>query len=187
MASQFTATGSEIIQVQGVSGNGQLSGVTETGTLVQITNFEGSMWMPTAQSATSNTTLAQINFSNNSAGTLSSFNLVAGGVYVYDIYLSVTCNASGGLKLAFGGTTTATSISSDTWAYNTTTVAQQTNVTTLTGNMLAYTGLVNTVNITGTILTATSGTFYLQFAQNASYATATTINPSSNFWVDRII
>jgi hypothetical protein len=115
-----------------------------------------------------------------------SVNLQAAGVYVFDVYLSVTNGASGGLKLQFTGTATATTLSADTWAYNTATVVAQSNIIALSSNLMAYTGSVTTVNITGTTSTATAGTFALSFSQNVSNATATTLNPGSNFWVDRL-
>ena len=180
-------TGNEIAAFQGLDGAGRPAATTEQDTLVAMTNFEGSSYLPTNQSATSNTTLAQINFTNVAGGaTPVAFQLQAGGVYVFEIYVSVTNGASGGLKMAFGGTATATTLSCDTWAYNTTTIAAQGNTTNLSSNLVAYTGSVTNVFINGTIVCNAAGTFYLQFAQNASNATATTINAGSNFWLDRI-
>jgi len=182
----FTATGNEFINnIQGLQANGQIAAINEQATLVQLTNFEGSMYQATAQSATSNTTLAPITFTSPVTGA-SSFAVVAGGVYIMDIYVSVTNGASGGLKLAFGGTATATLLSTDIWAYNGTTLAAQGVINSLASTLVAYTGSVTTVNVTGTFVAATSGTLLLQFAQNASNATATTINAGSNFWIDRI-
>jgi len=172
------ANGNEIIQqVIGVQANGQPSSVTETLTLTQLTNFEGSTSIVTAQSVTSSTVLVSSGMS---------VNLISGATYVFDLYVSVTNGSAGGLKLAFGGTATATSISADTWAYNTTTLAAQGVITSLASNLVAYTGSVTTVNITGTIQCSGSGTFNLSFAQNVSNATATTLNVGSNFWVDRL-
>jgi hypothetical protein len=179
--------GNELATVQGLDATGRPSAFTETVSLVQLTNFENSMYMAAAQSATSKTTLAQVNFLNSNGVAPQSFTVQAGGVYIFDVYLSVTNNASGGLKLQFGGTATATALSADTWGYNTTTVVAQSNITSLTSTLMAFTGAVTTVNITGTLIAATTGTLFLQFAQNASFATATTLNVGSNFWVDRIV
>lgn len=171
-------TGNEIIgTLQGLDGSGKPAATTQNITLTALTNFEGSAVVALAASATSNTTLAQIG---------PTFNLVAGGSYMFDLYLSVTNNASGGLKLAFGGTATSSVFSADTWAYNTTTLAAQGVITSLASNLVAYTGAVTTVNITGSLNCLAAGTLFVQFAQNASFATATTINAGSNMWLDRL-
>jgi hypothetical protein len=184
----ITLTGNEVAPVTAADGAGHPAAVQPTPTLVQLTNFEGSSYLPTSQSATSNTTLAAINFTNVLGGATNvPFNLVASGVYVFEIYLSVTNNASGGLKLQFGGTVTPTTLAADTWAYNTATLAAQGNITSLSSNLVAYTGAVTNVFINGTIAVNVAGTFTLQFAQNVSYGTATTINAGSNFWIDRIV
>jgi hypothetical protein len=173
------ANGNEFIQnVIGVSSNGQPSGQSQQLTLVGLTNFEGSTYISTIQSVTSSTTLVSSGMS---------VPVIVGGVYDVDIYLSVTNGASGGLKLSFSTSTcTATAMSMDSWAYNTTTVAAQGNITALASNLVAYTGSVTTVNITGTFVAATAGNLVLSFAQNASNATATSLNVCSNFWCDRI-
>ena len=183
----ITLVGSETVQVAGLDSTGKPAATYEYPTLTQLTNFEGSQYVAAQQSVTSSTTPVQANFISEFNTTApASFNLVAGGVYVFDIYLSITNGAAGGLKLAFGGTATATALSADTWAYNTTTLAAQGVITALSSNLVAYTGSVTTVNITGTISVATAGTFYLTIAQNVSNATATSLNVGSNFWVDRI-
>ena len=179
-------TGNEIINnVQGVSSNGYPAATTQNVTLTQLTNFEGDLYLAAINNAVSTTTMTPITFTSPVTGN-SSFSVVAGGVYIFDIYLSVANNAAGGLKLAFGGTSTATLLSADTWAYNTTTVAAQSNITSLASNLVAYTGAVTTINITGTFVPATAGTFLLQFAQNVSTTATTSINAGSNFWMDRI-
>ena len=172
------ANGNEILQqVIGVQTNGQPSGQTQSLTLTQLTNFEGSTTIATSQSVTTSTTLVSSGMS---------VNLISGATYVFDLYVTVTNGSSGGLKLAFGGTATATTFSADTWAYNSTTLAAQGVITSLASNLVAYTGSVTTVSITGSILCAASGTFNLSFAQNVSNATATTLNAGSNFWIDRV-
>lgn len=175
----MTLIGNEVINIVGVDGAGHPAGVPNTISVTNLTNFEGSGVLAASVSATSNITLAAITG-------LPSFNLFAGGSYIFDLYISVTNNASGGLKLAFGGTATASVFSADTWAYNTTTLAAQGVITSLASSLVAYTGSVTTLNITGSINCLASGTFFLQFAQNASFATATTINAGSNMWLDRL-
>ncbi len=169
--------GNELVTIQGLDGAGKPSAITEVFSLTQLTNFEGSSYLANSVSVTSTTLLTASGFS---------VTLQSGGVYVFDIYLTITNGASGGLKLAPSGTATATTFSADTWAYNTATVVAQSNITALSSNLAAYTGAVTTVNITGTILAGSTGTFGLSFSQNVSNATATTLNAGSNFWIDRI-
>lgn len=178
-------TGSEVTYVQGIAQNGQLSAQTEQVSVTQFTNFEGSMYLATQQSFTT-TTAGQVNFANLNGSAPQSFTLAAGGVYVFDIYLTVTTTTANGLILKFGGTATATTLSADTWAYDTTTVAAQSNITALSSNLLSYkTMALTTINVTGTIICNAGGTFYLEAAQNTASGTSY-INAGSNFWIDRI-
>ena len=176
-ANTVTPIGNEIILINSPDGAGHPSAVTSPATVTSLVNFSGSTTLAAATSATSNTTLALTGLVTT---------VQAGGTYIFDIYLSVTNNASGGLKIAPGGTATATSFAADTWFYNTTTVAAQANITALASNFAALTGAVTTVNVTGTILVNAGGTFGLQFAQNASFGTATTLNIGSYLWMERV-
>ena len=171
--------GNELVIVQGISGNSYPAATTEQFSLTQITNFEGSTYLANSVSVTSTTLITASGMS---------VTLQSGGVYVFDIYLSVTNGSSGGLKLLFQGTATATTVTADTWVYNTATVVAQGVVTALltTATLVAYTGAVTTVNITGTIVASATGTFGISFSQNVSNATPTTLNAGSNFWVDRL-
>lgn len=169
--------GNEVVYLNGVDGAGHPSGVLEPVTATQLVNFAGSAILSTAVSATSNTTLANVGLSAA---------LVAGGTYIFEVYLSVTNNASGGLKLAFSNAGTSSISVADTWSYNNTTVAAQSNITSFASNLVAYTGAVTTVSVNGTIVVTTGGVLALQFAQNASFATATTINPGSFLWLERV-
>ena len=171
--------GNELVYIQGLDGAGNLAAGTEPFTLTQLTNFEGSTYLASSVSVTSTTLIT---------ATGMSVTLQSGGVYVFDLYLSVTNGASGGLKLLFQGTATASAFTADTWAYNTASVVAQGVVTALlsTATLVAYTGGVTTVNITGTIAASATGTFGLSFSQNVSNGTATTLNKGSNFWVDRL-
>ena len=170
--------GNEILYVQGLDGSGKPSAVTEAVTTTQFTNFEGSTYLVNSVSVINTVVLSTSGMT---------VNLQAAGVYVFDVYLSTTNGGTGGIKLAFAGTATATSISADTWAYNTATVVAQGNITALSSSLVAVTNTVTTVNICGTIVVATAGTFGLSFAQNVvNSTTAVTLNAGSNFWVDRL-
>ena len=129
---------------------------------------------------TSNTTLTTV--SGLSA------TLTAGGTYAFEIYISGTAGASGGIKinLGSGGTATATSFNADQWTYNTTTVASQGTTSTFNSSLVAYTGAFTTINIIGTIVVNAGGTFVVQAAQNVSNGTATTISLNSNIVFTRL-
>ena len=103
------------------------------------------------------------------------------GTYLIDIYLSVTNGASGGVKvnIGAGSTLTQTTFNVDTWAYNTTTVAAQVNNATFASNEVAYTGSVTAVTVQGVIVVSVAGNAVVQFAQNVSNGTATTVNAGS--------
>lgn len=169
----------------------QAPAVAGTGTVITLPSVTGTLPVSTgvglgqsavctgAFSATSNTTLANV--------TGMSVNLVAGATYIIDIYLAGTAGASGGIKVSLGGgTATATSFAADSWLYNGTTVAGQTQSTTYSGNQVATTAAFTTCFITGTIVVNAGGTFVVQAAQNASNGTATTIAVNSNMTLTRV-
>lgn len=172
-------TGNEVLYLAGIQPNGQPSGVTEAVTAQQLVNFASSVVSTGALTATSNTTLATV------PGLVT--NLVAGATYIFYAYLSVSANASGGIKVNLGnGTATATSFLADTWVYNTTTVQSQGNVSSLATAEVAATEAATCVEISGTFVCLASGTFIVQAAQNASYATATTVNAGSYLQIERV-
>jgi hypothetical protein len=174
----YQPTGAEVISIDGLTTGGQQAAIKTPVSVTGFINFAGSGVISTQQSVTSSTTLVASGLSAN---------LVAGGIYIFEIYLSVTCNASGGLKASFSASTaTATAFTADTWGYNTTTVAAQGNITSLASNLVALTGAITAVDITGCIQVNAAGTFALSFAQNASFGTATSLNFGSNMWIQRI-
>lgn len=136
-------------------------------------------------SKTSDTTLAAI---TNLTATLGP------GTYAFRAYLPTVCGASGGVKLALGGTALATKITADTktfngnslvaggaqYVYNSTAAAP-------TGQLAALTGVVTDMYVEGTITVTTAGTVTLRFAQNASNATPSTIKTDSRLQFQRII
>lgn len=172
-------TGVEVIYLISPDGAGHPAATLASPNLITAVGFAGMDYIGHggAQSVTSSTTLV-----DSTLNTLS--NLVAGGQYGIDAYLSITNNASGGLKLAFNtgaGFATATDLQVDTWAYNTTTLAAQGSITSLASNLVALTGALTVVRLAGFINVNAGGLLGLMFAQNASFATATTINVGS--WI----
>lgn len=184
MASAVIATGNEVVQVVAPDGAGHPAAVLKGLTPVQLNNYAGTDFVSSGNSisVTSSTTFVDT--------TLDTPPLVAGASYLIIGYLSIANGASGGLKLApttaGTGVATATLLSLDTWAWNTTTLAAQGNVTALSSNLVALTGAVTVVQLTGLLTVNAAGTFGLQFAQNASNATATTLNAGSWLYLSRI-
>lgn len=110
----------------------------------------------------------------------------ANRVYNFDVYLSCTDAAAGGVQAAIAGTATATNIIYDGWLIDTNTIKGQTNSTALatavaSSTTTATAGLV--IIIKGTITAATSGTLTVQFAQNTSNGTPSTVKQGSTFVV----
>lgn len=115
--------------------------------------------------------------------------LVAGAVYIIDAYLATTNNGTGGIKLSFGGantTATATTFVADTWAYNTTTLTAEANITSLSGNLVNAAVAATAVFIGGSITVNAGGVVALYAAQNTSNGTALTIANGSYVQFTRI-
>jgi hypothetical protein len=109
-----------------------------------------------------------------------------GRTYSFDVYLSCTCAAAGGVKAAIAGTCTATNIIYDGWVLDTNAIKGQANSAALGGTVAssvttATTGVV--IQIKGTITVLTAGTLTVQFAQNTSNATASIVKRGSYFIV----
>ena len=74
-----------------------------------------------------------------------SISVAAGRTYSFDVYLSCTCAAAGGVKAAIAGTATATNIIYDGWALDTNAIKGQANSAALGGT------------VASTVTTATAG------------------------------
>jgi hypothetical protein len=112
--------------------------------------------------------------------------VAAGRTYSFDVYLSCTCAAAGGVKAAIAGTCTATNVIYDGWALDTNAIKGQANSVALGGTVAssvttATTGVV--IQIKGTITVNAAGTLTVQFAQNTSSATASIAKRGSYFIV----
>ena len=156
---------------------GTINGTTMTGSISNAVKR-----CTTQTDATSNTTLADITG-------LTGISLVAGATYAYEIRLSGTAGASGGWKVAFNYTTaTLTSLQSQSVAFSAAAVVTGTQVTTTTTqtSLIASTAAHLAGIIYGTLVVNAAGTLAVQFAQNASNATASSIYVGSTASFTRI-
>lgn len=126
--------------------------------------------------ATSTTTLANV--------TGLTFNVEAGKPYGFSATIFTTSNVAGGVKLAIGGTATATSIIYKGESDNGGTITD-TRVTSLGSVVCAVTAAtVEDCEIKGTILVNAAGTITVQFAQNVSNGTASSVLVGSRFYLE---
>jgi len=113
-------------------------------------------------------------------------NVEAGKNYRITVRLHIVCNSSGGVKVAIGGTCTAGAIVYDAlilWASS----CFSGRGTALAGAI----GITNTANpiveIVGLVSVTVGGTLTVMFAQNASYATKSTVKIGSSLFVDEVL
>ena len=112
--------------------------------------------------------------------------LVAGKNYRFEAWLHTTTNASGGVKVSMAGTATAGAIIYDansfyganTIHYRYTALAESHGATAAATDAF--------VQIMGLISVTVGGTLTVQFAQNASFATKSTVNIGSTLMVWRL-
>jgi hypothetical protein len=126
---------------------------------------------------TSNATLANL--------TGLSVNVAAGMTYSFSAYLYTTSNASGGIKIAIGGTATATAITYDALITDSGTTTQAARQTALGGAAGVTAVTAALCRIYGTITVNAAGTLTVQGAQNASNASASTFLRGSSFRVEQ--
>lgn len=128
---------------------------------------------------TSNTTLADVTGLTKT--------LTGGHTYRFEARLYTTSNSSGGVKFAIAGTATATTIIYEglTTDAGTTTQSRGTALATAVGAVTAVTAAYTV--ITGTIKVNAGGTITVQFAQNASNGTASSVLVGSTFTVTEIL
>jgi len=127
---------------------------------------------------TSDTTLANI------TGLTASLN--AGKFYKFSVTLYTTSNVAGGVKAAIAGTATATAIIYEGFTTDAGVITQTraTALGTAVGAITAVTA--GYIEITGYIQCNASGTLTVQFAQNASNGTASSVLVGSDFQVREI-
>lgn len=138
----------------------------------------GNAQCTTTLSAQTNTTLAAV--------TGMAVTVTTGGTYNFRVHLNGTAGASGGLKVAMGGTASMTSSNATSWNWNGTTLNAVTNQTTWGSNNTASTTAYTDLVIEGGFVVQTGGTVTVQAAQNASNGTATTVLPESSLTVQRV-
>lgn len=125
-------------------------------------------------SKTSDTTLASV--------TGLSRPVAAGEIYAFRAVLQTTSNSAGGVKFAIGGTATATSLFAEATVKDGSALATMgtprvTAMTTTFGDVTAVSNAL--VIIEGQITVNAGGTLTIQFAQNASNGTASTVKAGS--------
>lgn len=138
----------------------------QTAQLIQV----GGIASGSFTTGASNTVLANV--------TGMTCNLISGVTYIIEGYISCVANATAGLKLALSGTSTASTILTDTWGYNTATLTAEQNATAI-GTIYSAAGALTVVEIGGTFVCNASGTIQLQAAQSVSNGTACTITNGS--------
>lgn len=165
--------------------NVKFEGALDSGTRKIINDNMDDVSYSTAQlSVASSTTLADVTGLTTQVG-----ELVAGARYRFYIHLIGTANAAGGIKVALkqNNGLTLTSINSSAQGFTASAVAVQTvTSTTDAASLLASTSAVIKTVIQGTFVVATAGTLQVQAAQNASNASATTVEIGSHMTVTRI-
>lgn len=115
-----------------------------------------------------------------------SVNVAAAGNYYFRAVLILTCNASGGSKVAIAGTATATTINYSGCAWSAAAIGAASNATALGTAVAAATAAHVCCEIEGTIQVNAAGTLTVQFAQNASFATQSSVLVGSTFDVQAI-
>lgn len=156
------------------AGDHNLYARTEAG---QINRLTGLAAVVSSQfDKTSSTTLADV--------TGLTRNVEAGRTYAFTAVLYTTSNVAGGVKAAISGTATATSIVyeaevKDGSTFATMGTSRATALGTTVGDVTAVTAA--RITITGTIVVNAAGTLTVQFAQNASNGTASSVLVNSSF------
>jgi hypothetical protein len=112
--------------------------------------------------------------------------LIAGASYRFEAMLPATAGASGGMKIAIGGTCTATDFTASGWNYNGTTLNAMDNTTTKGNPIAAATAVTTYVLVRGKIKVNAAGTLTLQMAQNASNGTNSSLLVGGVFNIERI-
>ena len=124
-------------------------------------------------SVTSSTTLVDV--------TGLTFTLASGGVYKFRAVLLISCHASGGANVGSGGTATATDSGFTVRMYSLNTLER-----VGFASPIGKTASVSMIEVDGWIDVDEGGTYTLQFAQNASYGTASIVLNGSWMQMDKI-
>lgn len=168
--------------VQGSAQDATNAGNITSGTLTQPTlGIEYNSITSTADlNKTSDTVLA------TPAG-LTTVSLNAAATYSCAGHLFVTSGAAGGIHVATAaaGGLTATAFRFGARAWNGTTLVSQSTSTTLGGGLINNAAVYTDVDIYGSITVNAAGTMSIQFAQNTSNATTSSVFQGSFLKCDR--
>jgi hypothetical protein len=114
-----------------------------------------------------------------------SYTVGAGKTYKFRAWLPTTSGATGGVQAAVGGTSTATYFTCAGIAFSASSLAMQR--TTVLGNAVAsVAAIVNGILIEGEIVVNAGGTLVVQFAQNTSNGTPSSVLQGASFEVYEI-
>ena len=160
--------GSNAIITQGFAlnveaGNSSFGGLIQHGGLVRTT---------AGFTAASNTTLTNI--------TALTQNVLAGQSYHFRVWAPTTATAAGGIQFAIAGTATATNITYEGYIDGATKTRASALAAAVCSSASATTG---TATIEGTIQVNAAGTLTVQFAQNTTNASASTVLQGATFEV----
>lgn len=161
--------------ITGTTGTGKA--VLQTSPTVTDAIQNGNAICASALTKTSDTTLANI------SGL--SVNVTAAGKYNFRAHLTGTADAAGGIKVALGGTATATSLQATAWNWSGSTINAVSSATALATALGAATAVYTDIIIEGSIVVNAAGTLTVMAAQNVSDVTSTTVAINSNFTVSR--
>lgn len=164
----------QLWQQDTVAGQANLYARNENGKAEQLTGLRDRV--STQFDKTSSTTLGDV--------TGLSINVEASKQYAFRAVLFTSSGSSGGVKAAIAGTATATSIRYEGLTYNAAALSAQTRSTALgtaVGGVTAVTAAL--IIIEGLIVVNAAGTLTVQFAQNASNGTASSVLTGSYFQV----
>lgn len=113
-----------------------------------------------------------------------SVSVLAGRTYSFDATLYTSSNVAGGIQAAIAGTATATAVIYEGYNINGATLNGQTRATSLGTAVAATTAVTSAmVKIFGTITVNAAGTLTVQFAQNTTSASASSVLVGSVFIV----
>ena len=141
-------------------------------TVTNLIKHGGLVRTTAAVTATSSTTLTNV--------TGLSVNVAASTSYHFRVWAPTTAATSGGIQFAIGGTATATNITYEGYIDGATKTRASALATAVCSSATATTG---TATIEGTIAVNAAGTLTVQFAQNTSNASASTVLQGATFEV----
>lgn len=158
--------------------SGELKVRNEDGVVTLLTGRTDAR-VATQFDATSTTTLANV--------TGLTANVAAGKTYRFEAKLYTTSNVAGGVKVAIAGTATATAIVYEGLTIDAGLITQSrgTALGAAVGAVTAVTA--GYITISGTITVNAAGTLTVQFAQNASNGTASSVLVGSTFVITEML